>query len=47
MERIEERFVRYIKIDTEADENSTSYPSSLKQLDLAKLLYKELKELNI
>lgn len=47
MERIEERFVRYIKIDTEADENSTSYPSSLKQLDLAKLLYEELKELGI
>ena len=47
MERIEEKFIRYVKIDTEADENSTSYPSSLKQLDLAKVLFNELKDLGV
>lgn len=42
-----ERFIKYIKIDTQSDENSTSIPSSLKQLDLAKILFEELKSLNI
>lgn len=42
-----ERFIKYVKIDTQADENSFSVPSSLKELDLAKVLYNELKELNV
>ena len=36
------RFMEYAKIDTEADPNSTTFPSSLKQKDLGKLLVIEL-----
>ena len=40
-----ERFLRYVKIDTQADENSQTYPSSPGQWDLAKLLRDELYQL--
>ena len=40
-----ERFLRYVKIDTQSDENSTSSPSTDKQKDLSRLLVDELKEL--
>lgn len=36
------RFMEYAKIDTEADPNSTTFPSTLKQKDLGKLLVIEL-----
>lgn len=42
-----ERMMRYAKVDTTSDPNSTSQPSTLKQLDLSKLLVNELKELDI
>ncbi|MGC9375420.1 MAG: peptidase T [Bacteroidales bacterium] len=41
------RFLRYIQIDTQSDENSKTYPSTQKQLDLARLLEKELKNLGL
>jgi tripeptide aminopeptidase len=41
-EAIAERFMRYARIDTEADPNSASFPSSEKQKDLGRLLQKEL-----
>lgn len=44
---IYERFIKYIKIDTQSDENSTSTPSSLKQLNLANQLKSELDQLKI
>ncbi|MFP5470698.1 MAG: peptidase T [Bacteroidia bacterium] len=44
---VEERFIRYAKIDTTADPESTTFPSSVKQKDLGKLLEKELKELGL
>lgn len=44
---VEERFVRYAKIDTTADPNSASFPSSMKQKNLATLLVQELKDLGI
>lgn len=44
---VEERFIRYAKIDTTADPNSSSFPSSEIQKDLAKVLVEELKELGI
>ncbi len=44
---VEERFIRYAKIDTEADPTSTTFPSSDKQKDLAKVLVNELKELGL
>ena len=42
---VEERFIKYAKIDTTADPNSSSFPSSDKQKDLARVLVQELKEL--
>ena len=42
-----ERFLRYVKIDTQSDEDSTTTPSALKELNLAKQLTKELDELGI
>ena len=42
-----ERFLRYVKIDTQSDELSTTSPSSMKQFDLANVLYEELKEMNV
>jgi tripeptide aminopeptidase len=44
---VEERFIRYVQIDTTADPNSTSFPSSEKQKDLARLLVEELKEIGL
>jgi tripeptide aminopeptidase len=44
---VEERFLRYVQIDTTADPNSTSFPSSMKQKDLGKVLVKELLDLGI
>lgn len=37
-----ERFVRYARIDTQSSEDSTTYPSTLKQLDLLRLLKEEM-----
>ena len=42
-----ERFLRYIKIDTQSDDNSTSTPIAKKEYDLLNLLRKELLELGI
>jgi len=42
-----ERFVRYARIDTQADENSTSAPSTPKQLDLCRLLKQECEQLGL
>ncbi len=44
---VEERFVRYVQIDTTADPMSSSFPSSSKQKDLSKLLVEELLMLGI
>ncbi len=42
-----ERFLRYVKIDTQSDENSTASPSTEKQKDLARVLVEELRELGV
>lgn len=47
MEKIENKFIRYVKIDTQSSETSSSYPSTEKQLVLANLLNEELKQLGI
>lgn len=44
---VEERFLRYVQIDTTADPISTSFPSSMKQKDLGKVLFNELTSLNL
>ncbi len=47
MEPVVDRFIRYIKIDTESARKSDTYPSTNKQLKLAKLLEAELKGLRL
>ena len=42
-----ERFLRYVRIDTQADEDSGTYPSTAKQLDLSRLLGDELRALGL
>src|SRR5947208_15957734 len=42
-----DRFLRYVRIDTQSDEDSESYPSTEKQLDLLRLLVGELQELGL
>ena len=47
MDKNIERFIRYAKIDTQADENTGTTPSTEKQKNLSRLLVKELKELGL
>ncbi|HBO34518.1 MAG TPA: peptidase T [Anaerolineaceae bacterium] len=42
-----ERFLRYVKIDTQSAHHAESYPSTFKQLDLLRLLADELRQLNL
>ena len=42
-----ERFIRYVKIDTQSDDFSESTPTTSKQFDLLNLLKKELDELKV
>lgn len=46
-EELLERFLRYVAIDTQSDENSTSSPSTAKQKDLSALLARELQVLGV
>lgn len=41
------KFLRYAVIDTQSQENSETFPSTMKQFDLANLLAKELLELGL
>ena len=47
MEKILDRFLRYVAIDTQSDENSESQPSAAKEFDLLKLLCKELNDMGV
>jgi tripeptide aminopeptidase len=42
-----DRFLRYVVIDTQSDENSQSFPSTAKQWDLLRLLADELTQLGL
>ena len=42
-----DRFLRYVKIDTESSEETGTHPSTVTQFDLANLLVKELKDMGI
>jgi tripeptide aminopeptidase len=46
-ESVLDRFLRYVKIDTQSSEESSSYPSTQKQFDLLNLLVDELKQLGV
>lgn len=47
MSKVVERFVKYVKYDTRSDENSTTVPTTRGQLELAKELSKELKNIGM
>lgn len=47
MQNIIDRFIKYIKIDTQSDPKNPAFPSTKKQWDLAKLLVEELKEIGL
>ena len=47
MEKILDRFLRYVAVDTQSDENSESQPSTAKQLNLLKMLRDELDALGV
>ena len=42
-----DRFLRYVKYDTQSDEESTTFPSDPKQLELSKDLVEELKKIGL
>lgn len=44
---VAERFLRYVTIDTQSDPESTTQPSTQKQLDLGKLLVAELQQIGV
>lgn len=46
-QNITERFIRYVKIDTESDPNNSEFPSTKNQWDLAKVLEAELKAIGM
>ena len=46
-EELLERFLRYVVIDTQSAVDSTTYPSTEKQLDLSRLLVDELRALGL
>jgi tripeptide aminopeptidase len=47
MEKVIDRFLRYVAIDTQSDENSETQPSTAKQLTLLDLLCKELNDMGV
>jgi tripeptide aminopeptidase len=47
MEAALDRFIRYAKIDTQSQDDSETYPSTKKQLDLLNLLVQELQGLGV
>jgi tripeptide aminopeptidase len=47
MDRLIERFLRYVKVDTQSDHESNTTPSTEKQKNLSKILVQELKALGL
>ena len=47
MRTVLDRFLDYVKIDTQSDPASTTQPSTMKQFDLAKVLVEELKQIGL
>ncbi|NQV23469.1 MAG: peptidase T [Rhodopirellula sp.] len=47
MESVLDRFLRYVKVDTQSDENSDSYPSTAKQLGLSRMLADECRDIGL
>lgn len=47
MDQLLERFLRYVRIDTQSDERSETSPSTAKQLTLSRMLMEECRELGL
>ena len=47
MDTLLDRFLRYVGIDTQSDETSPTYPSTVRQLDLSRLLERECRALGL
>jgi len=47
MDTLVDRFCRYVRIDTQADETARTYPSSPGQLELGRMLFEELRALGL
>ena len=47
MEKILDRFLRYVAVDTQSNEESPSQPSEAKELDLLRMLRDELAAMGI
>ena len=47
MDTLLERFLRYARLDTQAVEGATGYPSSAKQLELCRMLAGECREIGL
>jgi tripeptide aminopeptidase len=47
MNTLLDRFCRYARVDTQADEKATTYPSSVGQLELGRLLVQELQAMGL
>src|SRR5262249_27426415 len=47
MDTLLDRFCRYARVDTQADESATTYPSSAGQLELGRMLVAELHEIGL
>ncbi len=45
--KVTEKFLKYIKVDTRSDENSSTFPSTEKQKNLGRILYQELIDLRV
>jgi len=47
MQKLTDRFIKYISIDTQSDPDNEDFPSTEKQWDLAKVLVEDLKEIGM
>lgn len=47
MDALLERFLRYVRLDTQADETSSTYPSTAKQLNLSRMLADECRSMGL
>ena len=46
-ERVTQRFLKYVAVDTQSDEASDTFPSTEKQKVLAKMLVEELRRMGV
>lgn len=47
MEKLLDKFLRYVAVETTSDENSETQPSSQKEFDLLRMLQKELQDMGV